>query len=204
MSWLIIITPLGIIPEPNTTGVSTCHTLTNLLNVILSLVYTERQHRPDRLPSPVPVLSGDGFQNWRKGFSDSPCPPSCLTVDISLSRIDFLCVWSDEYTSLSEVVVSWLVTTLPSSGYLPVYWVSCLSEAFPTDILSRVSEGYLRLTGMGLGESPRRWTRWTTQRRGLWSGCLSKVRAATRSVRRLVGREVILKFYYNRINKDEG
>jgi hypothetical protein len=78
-------------------------------------------------------------------FSVSPFPAACLAAHISLRRIDSLGVRPDECSSFSAAVVSRLVTALPSSGCLPVYWPACLPQALSPDILRCASEGCLRL-----------------------------------------------------------
>ena len=107
--------------------------------------------RPSSRQSPAPVVCRDVFQSSSKGTSGDqlwlclciflrggrpiplcirpsllgllgfPLSPSLFGVDNSVNLIEFLCAWSAECTSFSGTVVSRLVTTLPSSDYLPVY-----------------------------------------------------------------------------------
>ena len=75
-------------------------------------------------------------------FSNPLFAEACLTTNIFLSHFDFRFVWPDEYTSFSVTVVSWHVTTVPSSDFLSVYWSSYLLHVGLAVRHSQVDDGW--------------------------------------------------------------
>jgi hypothetical protein len=65
-------------------------------------------------------------------FLGFPLSPACLAAEISLSRIDCLCVWPDECTSFSDAAVSLLVTTLPRAAGQYLEPLACRRPFRPT------------------------------------------------------------------------